>query len=213
MATGKLKRRKTKRDLDQNLNAQQVLFAETYVANGLKGTDAARAAGYKNPAVAACKNLSNPKINAYISSVVSVALDKVEITRDEVIQQLKYALTRSGDDFVDAKTGELLPIHKMSARAKACIDGFEQEVFERETEEGVQRTVKTKVKLLPKASALEMSMKYLALYPKEATQPQETNVQINIGAIVDNVEKARKMIIDADFIESHPLALSAPKSE
>lgn len=136
-------------------------------------TQAAIRAGYsRNTAqVTGSKLLAKAHIQNQIGKAERVHLENVGMKVEEVLEQIHSALTREGTDYVDEATGELVPIHKLSKRARQAIDGIEQEVtiIERENMPPM-KVIKTKLKLVPKASAMDMAMKHFGAYAAEKSE-------------------------------------------
>jgi phage terminase small subunit len=130
---------------------------------------AAQAAGYKVPDVAGAKLLRHRLVSQAIGALQAKDLAKLELTREEALRQLYYLATRDAHDFVDAQ-GEVLPIPQMNERARACIDGIDQQVFV--NPETGERTIKTKLRLSPKAQGVEMAMKHKGLFAPDKVQVQ-----------------------------------------
>nr|DAS85529.1 MAG TPA: large terminase [Caudoviricetes sp.] len=59
----------------EKLTLKQKVFAEEYVKNGGKGTEAARKAGYKSPRVQSAQNLIKPAVSKYIAEL-QATIDK-----------------------------------------------------------------------------------------------------------------------------------------
>lgn len=153
-------------DLDRLKTDRQRRFVLLYAVMKVDGSggpkDAAIAAGYnvKYAAQSAQKLLRNPIVKAYLGKLERQDVEQLELDRHEVLRQLWYMLTRRASDFV-AEDGSVKSVHEMSDRAQSVIDGLEVE--ERFTEDG-ERIVKTKLKLSPKATAVDMAMKHKGLF-------------------------------------------------
>lgn len=175
--------------LEGNLTPQQALFVKAY-AKTENGTQAAKAAGYRNPSVTAVKLLKKPSIARAVKKVLNKAQKAHQLAITEIITHLYYATTRTSDDFVDPKTGQLLPLHKLSTRAKACIEGIEQETWT--DDEGNER-VKTKIRLMSKVASLDMAMKHKGLF---APQQHDLTVKaVNWDHLMEESEKHNKRLL------------------
>lgn len=172
MASTKLKKRKLRPIKEAELSDKQRLFAREYAVD-LNGTQAAIRAGYavKSASVTSTKLLKNPLVLQEVGFAQNKALTKVGMRVEEVLEQIHSALTREGKDFIDPATGELIPIHNLPKRANQAIDGIEQEVtiIERENMPPM-KVIKTKLKLVPKASAMDMAMKHFGAYAAEKSE-------------------------------------------
>ena len=147
-------------------------FIAEYVVD-CNGTRAAKVAGYGSPSVMAVKLLRHPLVSRAVGKLKRQQLEAIDLRREEILEQLVYAVTRDVRDMVD-ENGESLSIPDMPKRMRCMIDGFEQEVFV-DGETG-DRRIKTKVKLSPKLAAIDAGMKYRALYAPERHEHAVVNV-------------------------------------
>ena len=130
------------------------------------GTKAAIRAGYskKTAGVMASKLLNHPLVAKALGNIKRQQLEAIDLRREEILEQLIYAVTRDVKDMVD-ENGEVLSIPDMPKRMTCMIDGFDQEVtVDGETGD---RRIRTRVKLSPKLGAIDAGMKYRALYAPE----------------------------------------------
>lgn len=139
---------------------KQRVFVEEYLVD-FNGTRAAKVAGYSVPQVESSKLLQKPHIAKYIEDSIEAKRAALELSREDILLQLYYLATRKAGDFVD-EDGAIKPIHQMSERAQAAIDGIEQEVFV--NEETGDKRIKTKLRLSPKATAIDLAMKHKGLF-------------------------------------------------
>ena len=147
------------------LNPKQLVFCKQYVLLN-DGAKAAAAAGYsaKSRAVQAVKLLEMPAVKREIGKLRAKQNKEYKEQLDNAMEQLFYCLTRQGTDLVDSETDEILPLHEMPQRVNAAIDGYEQEVTYNKLGD---RTVKKKIKLVSKATAIEMALKIQGAYAPE----------------------------------------------
>ena len=153
---------------------KQCRFVAEYPVD-CQGTKAAIRAGYpaKTAGVMASKLLKHPLVAQALGNIKRQQLEAIDLHREEILEQLVYAVTRDVRDMVD-ENGESLSIPDMPRRMRCMIDGFEQEVFV-DAETG-DRRIKTKVKLSPKLAAIDAGMKYRALYAPEKSVVANVNV-------------------------------------
>lgn len=193
--------------MPKSISGKEKLFVDHYLANGMNAVEAAIAAGYsKSTALAGAQNILNrPHIKKLLEIKAKRVSEKLELTTEEILKQLYFITTRDVRDFVD-EDGVQLPISKLNERAAMCVDGFEQEVIEwvdLETGKPV-RKIKNKLKLVSKASAIDMAMKYRGLF---APQQSELTVKgtLDFKALVearnkeegeDRVEKAMRELTE-----------------
>lgn len=179
---GKFRKKKTKskekyaitRNYDpMKLTPRQKRFVHEYCVD-CKAADAARRAGYTGPvSVTAGKLLAHPVIKTAIAKRQMFLAQGFTVKSKDVLRQLLYTLTRDALDFCDPETGMMITdIRKLPPRARASIDGVEQEVTVLHDSQGkpVGQRIKTKLKLVPKAKAIEMAMQHKGLFkPTNAT--------------------------------------------
>ena len=147
------------------LTDKQCRFVAEYAVD-CEGKAAAVRAGYpaKTAAVMASKLLNHPLVSKALGNLKRQQLEAIDLRREEILEQLLFAVTRDVKDMVD-ENGEVLSIPEMPKRIRCMIDGFDQEVtVDGETGD---RHIKTKVKLSPKLAAIDAGMKYRSLYAPE----------------------------------------------
>ena len=172
------------------LNDRQRRFALEYLID-CNGTRAAIAAGYskKTASVKAAKLLQHKLIKRVIGKSELLSRKRLEATREDVLEQLAYCATRSGADFVDEQGNLIQNINDLPIRAQNAIDGIEHEEFY--DAEGTLVKVKRKLKLVPKASAIEMAMRHKGLFAPEK-QVIKYNIDLDslLGKpdVLDNIE-------------------------
>lgn len=192
-------------DLDRLKSDRMRRFCLEYLIDK-KPKAAAIRAGYKatHADVTAAKLLRNPIIKAFLGKVERLDVEKLELDRLEVLRQLYYMLSRRADDFV-AEDGSVKPIHEMSDRAQSVIDGYEvEERFTKDCDGEDVRIVKTKLKLSPKATAVDMAMKHKGLFAPDRVDVRsgrfaDWDALTGDGreAVPDQIEQA----IETKFIE------------
>jgi phage terminase small subunit len=84
------------------LTTKQRLFVESYLSNGFNATEAARAAGYKQP------HSQGPRLleNVGVSAVIEARLNEAKMTADEVLRELGEIARAPWKNFVEVKYGE-----------------------------------------------------------------------------------------------------------
>ena len=85
-------------------------------------------------------------------------------------------VSRQGTDLVDPDTDELLSLHQMPQRVNAAVDAYEQEVTYNKLGE---RVVKKKIRLMPKATAIEMALKIQGAYAPEKHEVKQAIVDFS----------------------------------
>ena len=150
----------------KRLTDKQCRFVAEYAVDMTNGKAAAIRAGYpaKTAHVMASRLLNHPLVAQALGNLKRQQLEAIDLRREEILEQLLFAVTRDVKDMVD-ENGEVLSIPNMPKRMRCMIDGFEQEVTV--NAETGDRRIKTKVKLSPKLGAIDAGMKYRSLYAPE----------------------------------------------
>jgi phage terminase small subunit len=159
----------------KQLNDKERMFVDYYLNEGLDQTKAAIKAGYSAKSAHAIGNqiMRRPHIKKAIGKAAKEVHEELTLTTEEVLKQLYYIVTRDVREFVDEE-GIALPLHKLGDRAAQSVDGFDQEINEYvNLETGIKtRTIKNKLKLVGKAGAIDMAMKYQGLFKQDNDQKQ-----------------------------------------
>lgn len=147
------------------LTSKQSAFVKQYVLLRC-ATQAAKAAGYsvKRAAHEGRELLEHPAVRREIGKKMAVLAKQYEVELKVAMQELFHGLTRRGTDLVDEKTGCMLPLHEMPERINASIDGYEEEVT---VDKAGKPVVKRKVKLVSKATMIDMAFKLMGSYAPE----------------------------------------------
>lgn len=158
MGTTKLKDRGVKLE---RLTDKQRLFVSHYLSDP-NATKAAIAAGYSKKVAYATGNklLQHPLIAIAIGKGTKTILDQHKLEAVDVLKQLFCLLTRDIADFVNTDN-TIKGIHDMPYNARMCVDSIEVEEYIDEEGNDVK---KTKLKLSPKATAVDMAMKHKGLF-------------------------------------------------
>lgn len=161
------------------LTARQKAFGRAFIELN-NATQAAIKAGYssKIAATQGCLLLQHPGVKRYVNQLRAIETERARDRLDAVYDQIGHCLTREGTDFINKETGEFLPVHQLPERANASIDGIEIE--ERFDKDG-GKVVKTKLKLVSKASVMDMAVKVLGGY---APTGPSANTSVNVS--IDN---------------------------
>lgn len=167
----------------KQLNDKERLFVDEYLVL-LDSKAAAIKAGYspKSAQTQGCKLLTKPTVRREIGKLLREQHQDKALETGDILEQLYYIVTRDVREFVDDR-GISLPIHCLGDRAAQSVDGFEQEVHETlnpETGEVIARDIKNKLKLVGKAGAIEMAMKYRGLFAAEKQEVNHTG-EVKVG--------------------------------
>ncbi len=154
----------------KQLNNQERQFVDYYLID-FDATSAAIKAGYsaKSAKTTGCILLKKPHIARALGKELREHHNDRVLEAGDILEQLYFIVTRDVREFVDDR-GIALPIHCLGDRAAQSVDAFEQEVVEMinpATQEVIGRTIKNKLKLVGKAGAIEMAMKYRGLFAAE----------------------------------------------
>jgi phage terminase small subunit len=149
------------------LTPKQNRFVLEYLANGMNATKAAISAGYSKRTAASIgeENLRKPEIAKRLSEKVGIVMAKLDFSVDRVMQEIaRLAFFDVAKLFED--DGSLKRIKDIDEDTRSVIAGLEvTEIFD--GAQGEQRHViglMKKVKLSDRRAALDMLMRYHALY-------------------------------------------------
>ena len=162
----------------QFLPERQYLFAMGFLPCDCNGTQAAIKAGYakSSAGLTAMNLLKKPIIQKAISYFVRKKLKEVELTADEVVKQLKYALTRRVGDLQD-ENGNYLAPRDLPDHMQSIVDEVKVRVYyNRETGEQEQEV---RYKLTPHAAARDQGLKYYNLLIPDLDKKGEEMLRID----------------------------------
>jgi phage terminase small subunit len=148
------------------LTPKQTRFVAEYLANGLNATKAAISAGYsaKNADTEGSRLLVNVKVAAEISKKSQKVLDKLDFSVERTMREVaRLAFFDPAKLFED--DGSLKPIKDIDEDTRSVIAGLEvTELFEGDGEQKHAYGLLKKVKISDRRGALDMLMRYHALY-------------------------------------------------
>lgn len=166
------------------LSDKQRLFVDQYLVDQ-DATKAAIRAGYSVKSANAIGNklIKDPRVARAIGKAAKEVHEELTLTTTEVLKQLYYIVTRDVREFVD-ENGDALPISQLGDRAAQSVDGFDQEItyFTNYETGDVTKTVKNKLKLVGKAGAIDMAMKYQGLFNKDNEQKKD-NITLDFSGL------------------------------
>lgn len=149
-----------------SLTPKQTRFVAEYLANGLNATKAAISAGYsaKNADTEGSRLLVNVKVAAEISKKTQKVLDKLDFSVDRTMKEVaRLAFFDPAKLFED--DGSLKRIADIDEDTRSVIAALEvTELFEGDGEQKHAYGLLKKVKLSDRRGALDMLMRYHALY-------------------------------------------------
>lgn len=137
------------------------VFAREYIID-FNGARAAREAGYKNPAVAASRLLTDPACIAEIEKLMKERADRCDIKADAVLQELaEIGFSDIGDYLSWGKTGvKMHDLEKLPKGASRCV----AMVSEKTSETKFGETRRLSFKLHDKTKALEMIGRHIGMF-------------------------------------------------
>lgn len=165
----------TKRSLTKPLTEKQREFVRQYVLLR-DATKAAIAAGFKpnNARSMAYRLLQQPSIKREVRKAFHRIGVQYENQLSVAMQELFHCVTRRASDLIDPDTGVMRELSEMPERIDAAIDGYEETTT---TDDEGNVSVKRKVKLVSKASAIDMAMKINGSYA-----PTGNSTTVNVDA-------------------------------
>ncbi len=176
------------------LTERQERWVVNYATTG-NGKQSAIDAGYseKIAAVMACRMLKMPEVVAMLNKIKQKDNKKLELTRERVLAELAKGLFRDPVGLEDVNGFIVTSLKDIPPELRTIIDGFK--VTQQLDEDGNPVSQKIEVKLVPKASVIDMGMKHLGAY---AAEKQETKVSLDWDSLY-----GRSVIIDpaADAIK------------
>jgi phage terminase small subunit len=180
----------------KKLTERQERWAVNYATTG-NGTQSAIDAGYsKNIAgVMACRLLKIPEIVAIINRIKTKDEKKLELTRERVLMELAKGLFRDPIGMENADGFVVTSLREIPAELRTIIDGFK--VTQQLDEDGNPCSQKIEVKLVPKASVIDMGMKHLGAYANEDHTVKiglDWDSLANRSVIIDPAEDAIKRV-------------------
>ena len=180
----------------RGLTPRQERFVVEYCVDR-NGKRAAIAAGYSKKIAGntACKLLSKPFIITAILKINSKDNVKLELTRERVLTELAKGLFRDPVGLEDADGFVVTSLRDIPPELRTIIDGFK--VTQQLNEKGSIVSQKIEIKLVPKASVIDMGMKHLGAYAVEKTEAKvgfDWDSCYGKPVIVDSVEEEIKKV-------------------
>jgi|SRR5580704_13826688 phage terminase small subunit len=142
---------------EDGLNWRERVFTLHYLAHPeANGTEAARAAGYKDPSHRAIILLREPRVMKVIARERKKVLSDLDVKVERVIKELARVAFFDPRSLFD-RNGMLKPIPQLTADAAAPVCGFD---FRRTAKHGAI----SRIRLVSKLAALETLGRYLNLW-------------------------------------------------
>ncbi|HFD3888011.1 terminase small subunit [Serratia nevei] len=176
---------------DGKLNAQMERFCQEYIKNPGNQTAAAAAAGYKNAAVSASRNMDNPKVQERISELMKHRNKRTKIGADYVLKRL---VEIDELDLADIMNDDLT-LKPLSAWPKAWrqfLSGVKvAELFEGQGDDKQMIGVLKSIKWPDKVKNLELIGKHVDV------QAFKDRVDVNVNVtLADRMANARRRALE-----------------
>lgn len=166
---------------------KRAVFVREYLVDR-NGTRAAIAAGYapRSASVTSCRLLRNANVQAAVSDLTEQRLERLEVTADTVLQELaKIAFANMKDYWSVGDDGSLyVDLSRITAVRAAGLADLTIDEYESAT----GRIKRTRVKLGPKARALELLGKHLKLWSDRVESAHDLTLR-------ERLERARERML------------------
>lgn len=161
----------------KKLSPKQALFVKEYLVD-LNAAAAARRAGYKPKWVATNtdKLLTNTNVQSAIRAAMDKRAERTEITQDRVLKEYARLAFLDPRSFAD-ESGNLLPLHKLSAEAAAAVSGFDAK---RSVGEDGETCEILKYKFVDKRASLADVAKHLGMFEKDNAQKGNREIFVTL---------------------------------
>lgn len=152
-----------RRVITRPLNPKQMAFIRQY-AKTRNGTQSAIHAGYSAHSAHAMGSrlATDPRVKAELEKMYRREDKRYELQQTQVLDQLSKMVFSDPREFFDAE-GKQIPIHQLSDRAAAALQGFETDVIG-------GNVTRSKYKLVDRGAAVERAMRHLGLFEKDNAQ-------------------------------------------
>lgn len=158
----------------KKLTDKQEQFCKEYLID-LNATQAAIRAGYsiKTAKDIACENLAKPNIQDFISVLKEKRNKRVEITQDEILNELKNFAFSDITDTIELTSEQ---VKELPIEIRRLIISYKK-VKKRYGEKGEWEEEAVELKFIDKMKAFEMLNKHVGFYEKDNKQSKtEVNV-------------------------------------
>lgn len=188
-----------KEEKEVKLTNKQTLFIEEYLID-LNATQAAIRAGYSEHTAGAIgkENLQKPQISKLIQEAMDKRSDKLEITRDRVLQELaRLGFSDVRNLFTD--TGQLVMPKDMDDFTAAGVQSIEVVTSPHINDDGEKEVQHIhKIKFVDKRATLDMLMRHLGEYDKDNAQKADPFAEILERVANSPLGSPQGMIRDQD---------------
>jgi len=175
---------------DGKLNAQMERFCQEYIKNPDNQTAAAAAAGYKNAAVSASRNMDSPKVQERISELMQHRNKRVKIDADYVLKRLVEIDQMDVLDILK-DDGGLKAISEWPKVWRTTLSGLDISTTITNFDETTLENMLKKIKWPDKVKNLELIGKHVDV------QAFKERVELNVNVTVANrMAAARKRVTE-----------------
>jgi len=165
------------------LNQRQEMFCREYIKD-LNGTQAAIRAGYSEKTAASIgqENLIKPEIQAEIQKLMDVRSNKVEVTADRVLQELKVMAFYDAADIAGVPMNCPADIVKLPEDVRRCIIGW-----------GWDKAGNFTLKLASKTQQLELIGRHLKMFTDKTEHTGMDGSPLIAGATILSPEQMEQI--------------------
>jgi hypothetical protein len=180
---------------------QRVFIAEYLCQDEMNGTKAARAAGYRNPSVAAVRLLKHPLVCKAIGKAIYDRIQRTELTADAVLDHLRAALFLDPVEFFEPGANGYLvrDLSKIPPEIRRCIKKFK--IKATENPDGTT-TTQIEVETMDKDSILPLAMKHLGLVDERFKVDHGFDLSRVLPALLEQMESQDDGVVDDSVIEA-----------
>lgn len=191
-----------------DLSPKQLLFvSELLASEKMSATEAARKAGYSQPATAGYKLLANPIIARLVGYRIHERLERNDLTQDEVINMLTTVLRFDPlelfdvDEFNNLSVKDLRTVPK---EMRMCLTKIKpKKRIHRDREGNITEEHSIDLEFMSKDAALQLAMRHFGLIVDNKTMRVglEPDTAGLLGTLLTDLEQRGSNIVDARVIE------------
>jgi len=162
---------------DGKLNAQMERFCQEYIKNPSNQTAAAAAAGYKNAAVSASRNMDSPKVQERIAELMKHRNKRTKIDADYVLKRLVEIDQMDVLDILK-DDGGLKPISEWPKVWRTTLSGLDISTTITNFDETTLENILKKIKWPDKVKNLELIGKHVDVQAFKERMDVNVNVTL-----------------------------------
>ena len=159
------------------LTDKEIIFCKEYLID-FNGQRAATAAGYseKTARSKASQLLTKVNIEAYIKELKDSRANRIEMTSDGVLKELKNWIEGDCTDLMMLTATE---IKELPPEVRRLITGFKRTV--RRIQGTDEEEIQIEIKFIDKQKAMEMVAKHIGFFEADNEQGKQAPIVINLG--------------------------------